>query len=84
MGQHGVTIGERQPEVLAAATSLTDLRPLDPGGEVGGTGDVATRHAGTEELGRRDPAPDDIGLEAAPDRLDLGKLRHTGNPTSVR
>jgi len=41
---------EDQPEVLAAPTGLDNERPLDPSGEIGGSGQVPSHHAGPLEL----------------------------------
>ena len=68
---------EHEPEVLAAPARPGHHGLLDPGAEVGRAGHVAAHHTGTAELGRHDPAADDVGLQTAADGLDLGELRHT-------
>ena len=71
---------EHQPEVLAARLRAGHHRLLDPRAEVGRARDVAAHDARTAELGRLDPATDDVGLQTAADSLDLRELRHTGPP----
>ena len=53
-------------------------RPASRAAKSAAPGTCRRTHAGAVDLGRRDPAADDVGVEAAADDLDLGQLGHTG------
>ncbi len=76
VAQQGVAAVERQPEVLAAAPGRGDAVPGQAGGEVVGAGEVTAHRPRVQHLDAGDGAPDDVGLEATTDHLDLGQLRH--------
>ena len=70
---------EDQPEVLAAATGRgrpSTRRAGRRGRRLRAGGGARTRAPWNSADAIR--APDDVGVEAAPDDLDLGQLRHTG------
>ena len=76
VGQDGVAVGQRQPEILAAAARLGEGPPGQRGGEVVGARQVPTDRSRVQDLHRGDPAVGDPGGQTAPDDLDLGELGH--------
>ena len=76
MGQDGVPVGQRQPEVLAAAAGFGKGPTDQLGGEVFGPEQVAADRAGVQDLHRGDLAAGDSRGQTAPDDLDLGQLGH--------
>ena len=84
VGQEGVAVVERQPQVLAAAPGLLDAPAGQPGREVVGAGGVAPYRTGMQYVDRGDGAADHVGLEAEADDLDLGqhvRRRASGAPS---
>ena len=78
-------LGQREPEVLAAAVGAGERAPGQRGDEVLGALEVPADGAGVVDLDGGDRAAGDPLLESAPDHLDLGKLGHAGQlSVSVR
>ena len=72
VGQDGVPVGQRQPEVLAAAAGLGKGLADQLGGEVIGPEQVAADRAGMQDLDRGDLAAGYSRGQTATDDLDLG------------
>jgi hypothetical protein len=70
MGQEGV-LGDRQPQVLAAAANASDRAPTQDGHEIRRSGQMAPDRARVQDLHRVDGAPDHVPFQARADSLDL-------------
>ncbi len=72
VGEHGGTVGQVEPQVLAPAPRGRDLGTGEPTDEVGLTGHMTPDRPRVQDLDRGHRAPDHMGFEAGSDDLDLG------------
>ena len=85
MSEDRVTAVEREPQVLAAPARCLDPPPDEQSREVVCSGNVTADGARMSDRDVGDAPTHDPALEAAPDDLDLGKLRHqlAGGPVAA-
>ena len=77
-GRRAVRLGHRQPQVLAAPVRGGERAAGQGGDEVLGALEVPPDGPRVVHLDGGHRAPGDPLLQAAPDHLDLGQLRHGG------
>ena len=78
MCENGVTAVERKPQVLATPPRCLDPPPHEQSREVVCSGNVTTDSARVSDRDVGNAPSHDPALQAPPDDLDLGELRHEG------
>src|SRR6478752_2687721 len=71
-----IAVVENEPQELSAPPGPDDLGTQQACGQIRGPRLVSPDRAQVVDPDRRDAAPGDMGVQAAPHHLDLGQLRH--------